>query len=500
MPKINIIGAGITGLCAGCYLRMNGYDTEIFELHTVPGGLCTAWKRKDYTFDTCIHWLVGSAPSDPFYKLWSELIDLKAIRFVDHEVHVRVEGRDGQCIRVYTDADRLERELLEKAPEDRAHIQDLTRAVRKFARFPTPIGKAPELMTPLDVLRMIGPMIPYLGDFRKWIRLTTRDYAARFRNSLLRTAVESVFLPEMAALFMVFTLSWMHKKSAGYPVGGSLPFARQFERRYLGLGGTVRYGARVRRILTEGEAPNARAVGVELEDGTVHRSDRVLSAADGHATVFDLLGGKFLDSTVRSYYETMDPFPSYLQVSLGLARTFDDPAPSIQFPLERPLRVDPSQTVDRLGVRIHRFDPTLAPPGKTACTVLLATRDHGTWMDLRQNRPDEYRAEKERIAEAVIDALDRRFGRIKENVEVKDVSTPATVIRYTNNWKGSFEGWMLTPRTGMRSLKKTLPGLANFMMAGQWVEPGGGLPSAILSARNAAQVICRKDGNAFRTA
>ena len=499
MPKVNIVGAGITGLCAGSYLQMNGYDTEIFELHNVPGGLCTAWKRKDYTFDTCVHWLVGSAPSDPFYGLWSELIDLHKIRFVDHEIHMQVEDRDGRSIRVYTDADRLEQEMLEKAPEDRIHILDLIRAVRKFARFPTPIGKAPELMTPFDGLRMLGSMVPYLFDWRKYIRLTTCDYASRFQNPLLRTAIENIFLPEMAAMFMVFTLSWMHKKSAGYPVGGSLPFARLFERRYLDLGGTVRYASRVRRILTEGGAPNAKAVGVELEDGSIHRSDRVLSTADGHATVFDLLGGQFVDGTIRSYYETMETFPSYLQVSLGVARPFENEPHAVVFPLERPLRVDENRTVDRLGVRIHHFDPTLAPPGKTVCTVLISTRNHEIWTDLRKNRPDQYRAEKERIADAVIEALHRRFGRVKENVEVTDVSTPATVIRYTNNWKGSFEGWLLTPRTGMKSLKKTLPGLGNFMMAGQWVEPGGGLPSAILSARNAVQVICRKDGRPFRT-
>ncbi|HSV30486.1 MAG TPA: FAD/NAD(P)-binding protein [Atribacteraceae bacterium] len=49
--KVLIIGAGIAGLSAGSYLRRNGYDTEIFETHALPGGLCTAWKRGDYTFD-----------------------------------------------------------------------------------------------------------------------------------------------------------------------------------------------------------------------------------------------------------------------------------------------------------------------------------------------------------------------------------------------------------------------------------------------------------------
>ena len=44
-PKINIIGAGISGLCAGCYLQMNGFETHIFEKHDIPGGLCTSWEK-----------------------------------------------------------------------------------------------------------------------------------------------------------------------------------------------------------------------------------------------------------------------------------------------------------------------------------------------------------------------------------------------------------------------------------------------------------------------
>jgi len=112
--KVNIIGAGITGLSAGCYLQMNGYDTEIFELHDKPGGLCTSWKRKNYTIDGCIHWLVGSGPNDVSYNLWNELIDMKDIKFVDHEEYIRVEDGDGNFINVYTDIDRLELELLGK--------------------------------------------------------------------------------------------------------------------------------------------------------------------------------------------------------------------------------------------------------------------------------------------------------------------------------------------------------------------------------------------------
>jgi len=32
-----IIGAGLAGLSTGCYAQMNGYQSHIFEHHTVPG-------------------------------------------------------------------------------------------------------------------------------------------------------------------------------------------------------------------------------------------------------------------------------------------------------------------------------------------------------------------------------------------------------------------------------------------------------------------------------
>ncbi len=98
--KVIIIGAGISGLCAGSYLQMNGYDTEIFELHNVSGGLCTAWERKGYTFDFCIHWLVGSTPSDNFHSLWNELIDMEKLEFVDPDIYFQIEDTEGKKLRL----------------------------------------------------------------------------------------------------------------------------------------------------------------------------------------------------------------------------------------------------------------------------------------------------------------------------------------------------------------------------------------------------------------
>lgn len=296
---------------------------------------------------------------------------------------------------------------------------------------------------------------------------------------------------------MFFTLAWFHRRSAGYPVGGSLKFAQHIENKYLALGGKLHYGKKVDAILTRSEGSRYAAYGIKLLDGSLHNGDIIISAADGHDTIFRMLGGKFLNDSLRKIYSEYPTFSSYIQVSLGVARTFD-PMPMTYIPLPEPVTVDADTKADFIGFRIHHFDPTLAPQGKTLITASFPTNNYRYWNDLRSSDPRQYKAEKRELARVVTDALELRLGNVAALVEMEDVATPATVIRYTNNWKGSFEGWILTPKNALKQMKKQLPGLHKFYMAGQWVEPGGGLPSAILSGRNVAQIICKQQGMAFK--
>ena len=94
--SVIIIGAGFGGLSAGCYGQMNGYRTTIFEMHDKPGGLCTAWERKGYTIDGCLHWLVGSAPGTSLYNIWQELGALRGQQVIDMDRFYRIESADGK--------------------------------------------------------------------------------------------------------------------------------------------------------------------------------------------------------------------------------------------------------------------------------------------------------------------------------------------------------------------------------------------------------------------
>jgi phytoene desaturase len=91
MRKIVIIGAGISGMAAGIYGQLSGFDTEICEQNSVPGGECTGWSRGDYYFDGCIHWLVGSKSGTTVNKLLREIGALDdSVGIVNHEYFYRI--------------------------------------------------------------------------------------------------------------------------------------------------------------------------------------------------------------------------------------------------------------------------------------------------------------------------------------------------------------------------------------------------------------------------
>jgi phytoene dehydrogenase-like protein len=113
--NIVIIGGGIAGLCAAVYAAEAGYNVDVLEQHSVPGGLATSWSRGEYTFETCLHWLVGSNPKGSLHAQWQEVFDIDKLKFIQAEEYLRLENEQGESLSIYADVDRLEAELVKVA-------------------------------------------------------------------------------------------------------------------------------------------------------------------------------------------------------------------------------------------------------------------------------------------------------------------------------------------------------------------------------------------------
>ena len=332
-------------------------------------------------------------------------------------------------------------------------------------------------------------LVPRLPLLQHWAAMSARDYAKRIKNQLLGRFFGDSATAGMSIIALIFMFAWMNQRNAGYPIGGSKAIIDLVVERFQSLGGRLRTGAEVDRIIVE----NNVATGVHLASGETVTADWIISAADGHATIYDLLDGKYRGEAVDRLFAEQPVFPSYVQVSLGIDQDLSGEPGYLLRGFAAPLALDPDTELASAAFRIFHYDPSFALSGKTAVTCFLPTFNFAYWLELQQADPQRYKAEKSRIAEAVISTLEERLPGIGRRIETVDVSTPASVVHLTGNWKGSMEGFLPTPDSFFASGRQTLPGLGHLMRVGQWIRPGGGLPTGLLTARAAIKAICRKD-------
>jgi phytoene dehydrogenase-like protein len=485
----------MAGLSAGCYARMNGYKATILEMHSIPGGLCTAWTRKGYTFDISMHMLTGSR-SGAFHEMWRELGVMENRRFHYHTEMCSIES-GSRRLSLCTDPKRLEEQLLSLSPADAELTREFVRLVCGPNMMAATNLKPAELSGLSDFLRMTFAILPLLGTFRRYGKQTIQKFAGRFQDPFLREAIRmTIDGPGWPmARFPMAGLAGFFKSSvseAGVPTGGSQRVALTIAERYKKLGGELRLKTRVAGVLVE----NNRAVGVKLADGTETRADEVIWAGDGHTLIFEMLGGRYMDDRIRRMYDEWIPVRPVVHVCLGVARDMSKEPARVSFELDQPITVAGEER-KWLSVLHHSFDPTMAPAGKAAVEVWYPCR-YEYWQELENDRP-RYEAEKERIADLTITELDWRWPGFRAQVEVVDVPTPATYVRYTGNWQASPDGWYITVDNMRTNPLRALPGLAGLHMAGQWTAPFTGTVIAALTGRQVVQLLCRQDRRRFAT-
>jgi phytoene dehydrogenase-like protein len=482
--KVVIIGGGVAGLSAGIYGQKNGYDTEVIEMHTVPGGQCTAWYRKGYRFDYCLHWLVGTTQG-PFHDVWKDTdVITDRVKIVDHEVHTKIFDEQGNDFTVYTNIDRWEQYLIGIAPEDATTIKKMCAEMRKVSLL-EPFSDPPELRGLWDYVRAVAKMLPALIVMMKYGKKNCRDYfrELNFKNPRLAFFFDHLYAErDFSALAFLMMLGWFYRKNAGYLIGGSLPLAGRMAEKYKALGGKLTLGKEVKKIIVEDHT----ASGVVLSDGMERKADYVVSAADGHATLYDMLEGKYLSGELEEAYGTWPLFTPIVQVSFGIAKEIKTEYP-VRTYLAKGRKIGGTLLETGYTIMNYCFDPTMAPEGKTVIVV----RYESPWELWKDLEGDAYKTEKKRIEKDSIAIMEKHMPGITAHIEVVDIATPRSDVRYTGVWKGSYEGFMPTSKNITKSLTMTLPGLKNFYMCGQWLFPGGGLPPAALSGKWVMQLICK---------
>jgi phytoene dehydrogenase-like protein len=492
MKKMLIIGAGIAGMTAAAYARKSGFDVDVYEMHTIPGGECTGWQRGDYHFDGCIHWMMGTKPGSGLHKMWKEVGALdESIAIHLNKVFFTYQ-KDGRTLKIYRDLDKLEKHMLVLSPADAPKIREFCKDARAFSKMDMPVSKPMEMYTAADGIRMafkFGKLMPL---FKKYNSISVTDLANQFQDPLLREGLSNLIPGPYVAMSLLSTLGSLHAGDSGWPMGGSLAVSKRMAAFAENLGVRFHFHTPVEKVLVE----DGKAVGLKLGGGEEVRGDYVISAADGYHTLYQLLDGKYVDEFQQRLYNDPVTYPmdTTSLIFMGVDADLSSREHSAFVALDEPITVA-GKAQNRIMIKHFCYDPSLAREGKSVvCAMFMGEYDW--WRNIHQDKT-AYKQAKKQLAKEVQAAVEKIYPETSGKVEEVDVVTPMTYVRYCNAHRGAYMSFVTKP--GMKtSIEGKLPGLENFYMGGMWTQFPGGLPGAAMGGRFAVQRICRDAGIKFQ--
>ncbi len=207
---------------------------------------------------------------------------------------------------------------------------------------------------------------------------------------------------------------------------------------------------------------DGRAVGVRVEAGPGRRREEVeirapviVSDVGARATLVDLLAQPPDDPLVRAL-AALPPGPSCVTLYLGLKESaeqlgFRGENHWIYEGWDHDALVDRADAlVDGRATMAYLSFPSLKDPlARKPTAEIIAFLDHELFADWSgtewKRRGDEYEALKERIAQALLDLVERRWPGFRNLVEYHELSTPLTVESMTGHRGGQVYALPWTP-------------------------------------------------------
>jgi all-trans-retinol 13,14-reductase len=488
-----IIGAGLGGLSCGAAFARQGFKAVVLEQHTKPGGYATTFRRPGgFEFDVSLHsTTVGER--NGLHNLIPGFPEIKDVEFLPHpslfrvifpDYDYRVPQKNPQAlVETLSGFFPLEKQGIAGLFEDMA---GLSSDIQKYSQAQ---GKVNMGSFPKD--------FPYL--FKCFNKTWGQMVDARVTDPKLKALVSWLWgyfgLPpaKLSAFYYAMpTISYL-TEGGYYPKGRSQAISQALRRFIEDRGGKVMLGTRVETILTRDHA----AVGVRTKDGGTYTGRVVVSNANAVDTFRKMMPDEA--SFLRDEFALMDTYGvnfSIYQVFLGLNRDLAGEAGLTDSEIAVATGYDPDKSyadmgkgdAEDCGFGLMIYDnvvPGYSPKGKNTVTITVG-QSYDYWAkyeaDYLRGNKDAYRKDKERMADILIDRAEKKLlPGLRKAIEVREVGTPLTNLRYTSNYRGAVYGWDQTMNnSGPNRMPYKTP-IKNLYLAGAWTRPGGGYGAVIPS-------------------
>lgn len=510
-----IIGAGIGGLTAGALLSKCGLSVCVLEKEPHVGGYLAGFRRKDFIFDTAIHWLNQYNEEGVVTKIF-KVLGNDYPRAVTLKYTRRYKGNNFDYL-LTNNPDDLRDQLIKEFPHEKEGLIRFFKSAKKIGnslnrlnsifRSEETMSLSEKAIGKINLLKVVMPFIPFVSySGEKGLKKGLNKF---FKDERLH----NIFASETELIGCMVPIGWSYVNDFQCPPkGGGQVIPMWLEHIVEYYNNDVHTRCVVEEIVVQenmckGVKINNRAGGYQLN------SKYVIAACDIEALYEKMLPSYAVPQKLKHKLRDAELYSSSLTISIALDCTVE----SLGFGEELVHLVDESCSFDAHNNGDPRTaeitilppscrDTSLAPEGcGTLALFMPAVMDYkNNWQTTRNEKGDYMRSEayqalKKEMADIVIDRVAKALAPdLRSHILFYDVATPVTHYRYTGNKNGTMMGAKPGRKNMQNKIAHYQTPVKNLLLGGHWAELGGGVPIAAKAGTNASLLILRKENkNAF---
>jgi all-trans-retinol 13,14-reductase len=489
-----VIGAGLGGLSAAAAFARQGYKVLVLEQHSVAGGYASAFTRPGgFAFDVSLHsTTVGLRDGVP--NLIAGFPEIRDVAFLPHKTLYRTIYPDYDIRVPHMNIPGYIAILKKNFPGDEEAIDGIFADMQGLA---DEVGRLSNAGGPPDMANF-PKNFPLL--FKNFNRTWGAMLDERVKNAKLKAVISGLWgyfgLPpsKLSPFYYAMPLMGYLEGGGYYPVGTSQKISDAFVGLIEKNGGEVKLNTKVERILVRDHA----ATGVRTADGAEYRGRAVISNANAIDTFGRMMPDekdflKDLTARMEKYSVSYSTFLVWLGLKTDLVRKVGLKESEIFYHTGYDIEAEYKAVMagglpdePDFGLTVYdNLGPGFSPKGKNTLNI-IATQGYDYWKkfetDYFYGNKDAYAKEKTRLADVLIDKVEKTLlPGLRKTIEVVEVATPLTNVRFTSNPRGAIYGWDQTvDNSGQRRFPQRTP-IKNLYLSGAWTFPGGGYGACVPS-------------------
>ena len=489
-----IIGSGLGGLSAATSLSKAGKRVLVLEKNNVPGGYASSFLRGRFEFEVALHELSGlgtEANHGALYKLLNDYgvypkVDFLQIGEFFHSIFPDFE------ITVPKGRENFETTLCNQFPKYKDSIKVMTETIFNFTAETLKANRIG-----MKAVMNDPSQFPTLeAHFGKTVEQVMTPI---IKDEKVRAVFNQIWgyllLPPSKLSFSMYALSFASYLRFGpaHIRGTSQALSQAFVEAIEKMGGQVWLNHGARKITIS----NNKIDGVITTQGIEIATPYIISNVNPISTCIDLIGANNIPNWYLKRLGLWNNGGSTFSVFLGLdcehtrlgLKTHENFV-NLSYDMNKQYELAhtiPSQP-DGIGITaFNAADPEFSMPGTSVVSLIMVSYIE-PWLKLS---PAEYIYTKNKLTDQMIVLAEKAAPKLREHIEVIEVGTPLTNMRYSGNPGGSIIGFDENYQgSGLSHLPNKGP-IDGLYFANAWVNIGGGFETCILSGSYAANEVLK---------